>query len=264
MGQVGCSIVAIIVHFTNLAIFFWTNVMAWDIYKTFGQRTVLSHIRPKEIHFPRYFAYGFGIQMMIVIFCVVIDYSGFLKSFAIEYGHGGCWIGNNLASFIFFCLPMLYVSVSNIAFYLLTVASINYVSSLTESSRNRERGRSDLFIYLRIFVVLGITWIFGIIVKFTTDGSIAEKVIILCFVITDSLQGFFLFWIFTFNQRVFSLYKRLFVRMKNRASEKREEQKRLSLKASMIKERCVETKQKPGEVQSNKEHILIQLLKLFR
>ena len=30
----------------SLAVFFWTNVMAWDIYKTFGQRTILSHIRP--------------------------------------------------------------------------------------------------------------------------------------------------------------------------------------------------------------------------
>ena len=211
----GYMVVAIIVHFTNLAIFFWTNVMAWDIYETFGQRTV--HIRPKEINFPRYFAYGFGIPMVIVIFCVVIDYSGFLKRFAIEYGQGGCWIGNNLASFIFFCLLMLYVSVSNIDFYLLTVASINYVSSLTKSSRNRERGRSDLIIYLRIFVVLGITWFFLIIVKFTTDGSNAEKVIILCFVIADSLQGFFLFWIISFNQRVFSFNKRLFVRMKNGA-----------------------------------------------
>ena len=37
---------AVIVHFTTLATFFWTNIMAWDIYKTFGQRTVLSHIRP--------------------------------------------------------------------------------------------------------------------------------------------------------------------------------------------------------------------------
>ena len=133
---------------------------------------------------------------------------------------------------------MLYVSVTNIAFYLLTVSSINYVSSVTESSRNRERGRSDLFIYLRIFVVLGITWVFGILVKFTKDGSDVEKVIILCFVITDSLQGFFLFCIFTFNQRVFALYKQLFKKMKDRASEKREEQKRLSLRASMIKERC--------------------------
>ena len=30
----------------SLAVFFWTNVMAWDLYKTFGQRTILSHIRP--------------------------------------------------------------------------------------------------------------------------------------------------------------------------------------------------------------------------
>ena len=46
-GQVICNVVAVIIHFTTLATFFWTNIMAWDIYKTFGQRTVLSHIRPK-------------------------------------------------------------------------------------------------------------------------------------------------------------------------------------------------------------------------
>ena len=64
---------------------------------------------------------------------------------------------------------------------------------------HRDRGRSDLFIYLRIFVILGITWIFGILVLFAPDGSTIEEVLILCYVITDSLQGFFLFWIFTFN-----------------------------------------------------------------
>ena len=46
-GKVGCRAVAVIIHFTTLATFFWTNIMAWDIYKTFGQRTVLSHIRQK-------------------------------------------------------------------------------------------------------------------------------------------------------------------------------------------------------------------------
>ena len=53
---------------------------------------------------------------------------------------------------------------------------------------HRDRGRSDLFIYLRIFVVLGITWIFGILVLFAKDGSDIEKVLILCYVVTDSLQ----------------------------------------------------------------------------
>ena len=53
---------------------------------------------------------------------------------------------------------------------------------------HRDRGRSDLFIYLRIFVVLGITWVFGILVLFAKDGSDIEKVLILCYVVTDSLQ----------------------------------------------------------------------------
>ena len=88
---VGCKIVAVIIHFTTLTTFFWTNIMAWDIYKTFGQRTVLSHIRPKGVkldkqaldckaylglYFPRYSAYGWGVPMILVIFCVAIDTSG--------------------------------------------------------------------------------------------------------------------------------------------------------------------------------------------
>ena len=37
-------------------------------------------------------------------------------------------------------------------------------------------------------MVLGITWIFGILVLFAKDGSDIEKVLILCYVVTDSLQ----------------------------------------------------------------------------
>ena len=37
-----CTFVAILIHFLILASFFWTNVMAWDIYKTFGRKTIFS------------------------------------------------------------------------------------------------------------------------------------------------------------------------------------------------------------------------------
>ena len=225
--------------------------MAWDIYKTFGQRTVLSHIRPKEIHFPRYFAYGFGVPAVIVIFAVVINYSGLIPSFSVEYGQNGrCLIGNNIASFVFFIIPMIYVSITNIIFYLLTVSSINYVSSVTQSNRNGDRGRSDLFIYLRIFIILGITWVFGILSRFTKSGSDGEKVLILCFVITDSLQGFFLFWVFTFNQRVFGLYRNFSKKMKNAAVVRKEEQKRLSLRTSTNKEKCEKNNLNEGKEKS--------------
>ena len=94
---------AVIIHFTTLATFFWTNIMAWDIYKTFGQRTVLSHIRQKGwikdftiiswiplyflgLYFPRYAAYGFGVPTIIVVFALSIDTSGFIPSLTVGYG----------------------------------------------------------------------------------------------------------------------------------------------------------------------------------
>ena len=231
LPQPACAAVAMAVQFTNLAIFFWTNVMAWDIYKTFGQRTILSHIRPKGLHFPRYVAYGFGVPMIILVFSVLIDYTDFIPYFSMKYGENGhCWISDRPAWLIFFCLPMVFVCLTNIILYGLTVSSINYVSSVNESNKHGDRGRSDLFIYLRIFVILGITWVFGVIVIFTKEDTAARDVIILCFVITDSLQGFFLFWIFTFNDRVRTLYCRLLARLGGRLATWLEERERISLR----------------------------------
>ena len=229
-----------IIHYTNLAVFFWTNVMAWDIYKTFGQRTILSHIRNTSIHFPRYIAYGFGVPLIIVLFCITIDVSDFIPSFSMGYGKAGlCWINDKPATLVFFCLPMLFVCISNSILYGLTVTSINYVSSLTQSdNKHGDRGRSDLFIYIRIFVILGITWVFGIIgIMGKKDETPTKRAVVMCFVVTDSLQGFFLFWVFTFNKRVQGLYCRLLARLGASLAHRMEERERLNLRASMMRER---------------------------
>ena len=110
------------------------------------------------------------------------------------------------------------------------------------SVTHRDRGRSDLFIYLRIFVILGITWIFGILVLFAPDGSTIEEVLILCYVITDSLQGFFLFWIFTFNRRVLQMYVRFIARIKQNYHVKREVEARMKCKAKIIRQQIIEEK----------------------
>ena len=104
-GGLGCRIAAVLIHFAYLSTFFWTNVMAWDIYKTFGQRTILSHIRPKGLHFPRYVAYGFGVPTIIVCICLCIDYSGFIRDFSMDYGETNCWIGKERDQIILNSFP---------------------------------------------------------------------------------------------------------------------------------------------------------------
>ena len=90
---------------------------------------------------------------------------------------------------------------------------------------------------------------------FTPDGSLIEKdrilmrihfngcinyqVIILCFVVTDSLQGFILFWIFTFNKRVFDLYSKLWERLRAKSEARQEERERLKLRAAMMRQQSL-------------------------
>ena len=76
--------------------------------------------------------------------------------------------------------------------------------------------------------------------------------IILCFVVTDSLQGFILFWIFTFNERVFDLYRRLGQRLKVLSLARQEERQRLRLKAAMVRQQSQSLSVSDLEVQSNK------------
>lgn len=52
---------AVLEHFFVLASFLWTNVMAWDIYKTFGRKTIFARVRPNS-YFVRYAIYAFGTR----------------------------------------------------------------------------------------------------------------------------------------------------------------------------------------------------------
>lgn len=38
------------------------------------------------LHFPRYLAYGFGVPLLIILLCVVLDESNYIKDFSMQYG----------------------------------------------------------------------------------------------------------------------------------------------------------------------------------
>ena len=50
-------------------------------------------------------------------------------------------------------------------------------------------------VYVRLFVILGLTWVFGFIVAFTDEFAVE-----VIFVILNALQGFFLFVSFVCNR----------------------------------------------------------------
>ena len=81
-NRVACKVSAILVHFCVLSSFFWTSVMAWDIYKTFGRRNIFSSVRPKK-YFVRYCSIAFGTSGAIVCVSLLIEFSGMIPGFEV-------------------------------------------------------------------------------------------------------------------------------------------------------------------------------------
>ncbi len=57
-----CLAVAVLVHYEGLAAFFWSNVMATDLYLTFGRRITGAPRHSTKI-FPRYALYAYGLPL---------------------------------------------------------------------------------------------------------------------------------------------------------------------------------------------------------
>ncbi len=78
-----CTVVAILLHYLTLSTFFWANVMAWDLFKTFGNKAVFSRIRSRS-YFKSYTAYALGTPFLIVSSAIVLDFSQLIPGIKVD------------------------------------------------------------------------------------------------------------------------------------------------------------------------------------
>ena len=179
--------------------------------KTFGKRAVFSQIRSRR-YFKSYALYAICVPLTVVIAAHITEH---LDLISIDYGiHGQCWIGNTNGSAVFFAAPICFVVVTNGIMYVLTISSIRYVAKKMKSNgvpTQKNRGRKDFFIYLRMFSLLSFNWIFGILTWSIPEDSPEhllklQDIFVGIFVVLTGANGIFICFIFTLNPRVFGLY----------------------------------------------------------
>lgn len=138
-----------------------------------------------------------------------------LELISIDYGiHGHCWIYNTTGSAAFFAAPICWVVLTNGIMYVKTISSIRYVAKKMKSNgvpTQKNRGRKDFFIYLRMFTILSFNWIFGILTWSIPENSPEylmriQDIFVGIFVVLTGANGIFICFIFTLNKRVFGLY----------------------------------------------------------
>lgn len=208
-GSALCSTFAVVSHAAHLAAFFWMNVMAMDVQRTF-RRGVSGSSRAASA-FLSYSAYAWLAPAVLVAAASTLQYLEPESAWSPSYGTPYCWINRPLSLIAFFGAPVLLLLLANTAFFLLTARSIHLTTEQTKVARrsvssgggsgaSMERGR--LALYVKLAVVFGLTWVFGFAAALTGVQALWYPFIVLC-----SLQGAFIFLAFTFKRSVLRMVR---------------------------------------------------------
>ncbi|XP_034951629.1 probable G-protein coupled receptor Mth-like 11 [Chelonus insularis] len=220
-----------------LASFSWLNIMCFDIWWTFGGYGGAAHIGGKKNaqkkRFIIYSLYAWGFSLFITSLAITADHTDTVKqhlrpNIAVD----SCWFAqtwNNQGEMVYFIGPVSIQLATNVVFFILTLRHCSRVKadiskvmiSTTEYKKRRfQADRSKLILNIKLFIVMGISWIFEIISYFMNHYAVDLRWRTQFFYISDSfncLQGLLIFILFVLKIKVYyALMHRLGRRKANR------------------------------------------------
>ncbi|GFS90179.1 g-protein coupled receptor Mth2 [Nephila pilipes] len=186
-----------------LTAFFCMNVMAFDVWRTLRMATTklkISSHNKKRNQFIMYSIYSWGIPLIITIISVVMDNTeGAPRWMKPDYGiRDTCRITNNTAKAIYFSIPAFTLFFSNGVFFIMSAFIIKNNTMKSVSDQQKQTARLNFILYVRLGLMMGVTWLFGIIATVANDRTLW-----FIFDLLNSLQGLFLFLLFTCSRKVF-------------------------------------------------------------
>lgn len=200
-GTNNCPVVASIMYYFFLASFCWMNVMAFDIWRTLSRAT--SELRltagKQWRKFLLYSLYAWITPLISLIIILTIDLlkpSWIDPTYLPELGHRLCWFGQRKAILIYFAAPLALIMVLNLIFFTLAVKMVAPSSHSTNRSCTQTQ-QIQLKLYLRLALLMGLSWIIGIIA-----GYVQMEYIWYFFLLLNTFQGLYILLGFTCTKKV--------------------------------------------------------------
>ena len=187
-----CTTAGILLTYGFLAAFIWMDIIAVDTWLVFRPSAAFSRADDEEKSLLIHIVCGWGIPLILVTVSIAMNYVDADEKFKPEFGGSRCWYTQRYAMLLYFGVPIAMSSLLKMFLYVHT--SINLHKAFKNTSTTTKVDSYHFVIYVKLFFLMGITWIFGFISAFTD-----EIVVDIIFVILTSLQGFFLFISFVCN-----------------------------------------------------------------
>ena len=198
-----CTAVAVLHHWSYLAMFSWMASIAYDFASAFSRlRKPTKELQQRRMKV--YALFSEGIPTAVVALCAITD----CISSKTYFGYGensACFITNHLANIVFFSLPIGCIIIFNIVCLVVALAFIVKTrrnSKLVLRTNRRKGSMTITILALKLSFLLGVGWIFGPIAKLTLNETV-----LYIYVFFNTFQGFFIFGAFCANEKVLRFYK---------------------------------------------------------
>ncbi|XP_035204759.1 G-protein coupled receptor Mth2-like [Stegodyphus dumicola] len=192
-----CFTIAMVIHVTFLGTFFWTNIMTYDIWRTITHMKAKSEGGSHSSKYLKYSIYAWTATALISLPAAVVEMTNSIpKKYKPQFGVRRCWISNRIAFYLYFNLPVGIILFNNLVMFILTIRKLWIIKKMT-SILDVKKQQQRLNLYLKLFLVMGITWIAeflplvtGVYYLYAVAGMLT------------ALHGFFLFVIFICKKKI--------------------------------------------------------------
>ena len=194
-NEPACVFAAAVLCYGFFAAFTWMNIIALDTWLVFRPSGAFARSGDSSTPLVRYIAPAWLIPLVLVGIIVGINYSGVDETYRPMFGGARCWFTQRMAMLVYFGLPIAVSILLNAYLYIST--SINLHRAFNTERARLNRDDHHFFVYVRLFILMGFTWIFGFLSAFLDVVAID-----FIFVLLTALQGLFLFLSFVCNRHV--------------------------------------------------------------
>nr|XP_016928141.2 probable G-protein coupled receptor Mth-like 3 [Drosophila suzukii]XP_036669614.1 probable G-protein coupled receptor Mth-like 3 [Drosophila suzukii] len=202
-----CTTSAFLGYFFVMATFLWLSVISFHLWITLASPPWMERFVP-EHRFLAYNRYAWGLALALTGATFLADNVIENKDWAPRIATTQCWIytADNVA-LLYFYGPMVLLIVFNTAMFILTALSIMGVKKNVR--KNKVNSDKQIYtLYLRLFILMGLTWIFEIISYSVRKNTVWAK----RFQVADYLnwsQGIIIFVLFILKPSTLKLLKNI-------------------------------------------------------
>ncbi|XP_030375272.1 probable G-protein coupled receptor Mth-like 10 isoform X2 [Scaptodrosophila lebanonensis] len=205
-----CKVFGYTAYYFFMSAFLWLNVISFDLWHNFRGTRGVNRFQEKK-RFLFYSLYSWGLALVFLVFTWYAqektDWPAELKP-----GIGAgiyCWLDmHNWSAMIYFFGPILIIIVANTVMFVMTAIKIHTVQremariiAREDSTKNLRTEKDKFGLFLRLFLIMGVTWSSEIVSYFVGADKKLSKV----FYISDlcnAMQGFLIFMLFVLKKKV--------------------------------------------------------------